>query len=80
MQGVGAYRTEELQPYVLDVVKKVGRGFCMAVKLLTNQQTPRCVCRTLQSCRLYNSCHCHYVITSRNTPGVQVLGGFSSVT
>lgn len=22
--GVGAYRTEELQPYVLDVVKKVG--------------------------------------------------------
>jgi aspartate aminotransferase, chloroplastic len=23
--GVGAYRTEELKPYVLDVVKKVGR-------------------------------------------------------
>lgn len=25
--GVGAYRTEELQPYVLDVVKKVGSIF-----------------------------------------------------
>lgn len=26
--GVGAYRTEELKPYVLDVVKKVGLGSC----------------------------------------------------
>lgn len=27
--GVGAYRTEELQPYVLDVVKKVGSQFSL---------------------------------------------------
>lgn len=26
--GVGAYRTEELKPYVLDVVKKVGPAGC----------------------------------------------------
>jgi hypothetical protein len=26
--GVGAYRTEELQPYVLEVVKKVRDVFC----------------------------------------------------
>lgn len=38
--GVGAYRTEELQPYVLNVVKKVGFQFSLnkfsliAIKLL----------------------------------------------
>lgn len=26
--GVGAYRTDELQPYVLEVVKKVGPPAC----------------------------------------------------
>jgi hypothetical protein len=31
--GVGAYRTDELQPYVLDVVKKVCPCFCVAFTL-----------------------------------------------
>jgi aspartate/tyrosine/aromatic aminotransferase len=57
--GVGAYRTEELQPYVLDVVKKVSRRARAAklelptgsAKQLSRQKEQQAPGRQMQPCR-----------------------------
>lgn len=53
--GVGAYRTEELQPYVLEVVKEVRRPWSLALPLSPTMLT-LCTSRPLLCCCLPVSC------------------------
>jgi hypothetical protein len=76
--GVGAYRTEELQPYVLEVVKKVGSWQCRSCTVMpASAQRRHCQCNSMCQAVWYLCAHIGKILPRVEGSGPAVIDWLS---